>query len=188
MVGALLLGLVAGFIGRALVPNDVFAGMEGPKSWLVSIVLGLVGAALGWLIFTAGLGIGDEDVFDWGGILSAVIGVVIVLLVAGWVMRRRGSSSDRRRGPTTPGGPSSIIQFSTLPSGRLTARCIHECGFTHSILVTVPCSLTGFAASNSAENAWWVQAGAATSHVASPATRVAISLRIVVLRIIIHDS
>ena len=78
MVGALLLGLVAGFIGRALVPNDVFAGMKGPKSWLVSIALGLVGAALGWLIFTAGLGIGDEDVFDWGGILSALIGVVIV--------------------------------------------------------------------------------------------------------------
>ena len=45
MVGALLLGLVAGFIGRALVPNDVFAGMEGAKSWLVSIALGLVGAA-----------------------------------------------------------------------------------------------------------------------------------------------
>ena len=107
MVGALLLGFVAGFIGRALVPNDVFAGMEGPKSWLVSVVLGLVGAALGWLIFTAGLGIGDEDVFDWGGILGAVIGVVIVLLVAGWVMRRRVSSSERRRVPDAPGGPPS---------------------------------------------------------------------------------
>ena len=107
MVGALLFGLVAGFIGRALVPNDVFAGMRGPKSWLVSIVLGLVGAVLGWLIFTAGLGIGDEDVFDWGGILSALIGVVIVLLVAGWVMRRRVSSSKGRRVPDTPGGPPS---------------------------------------------------------------------------------
>ena len=108
VVGALLLGLVAGFIGRALVPHDVFAGMRGPKSWLVSIVLGLVGAALGWLIFTAGLGIGDEDVFDWGGILSALIGVVIVLLVAGWVMRRRASSTER--GPQrhdTPGAPPS---------------------------------------------------------------------------------
>ena len=107
MVGALLLGLVAGFIGRALVPNDVFKGMEGGKSWLVSIALGLVGAAVGWLIFTAGLGIGDTDVFDWGGILSAIIGVVIVLLVAGWVIRRRGSSSERGRVPDTPGGPPS---------------------------------------------------------------------------------
>ncbi|MFL5885747.1 MAG: GlsB/YeaQ/YmgE family stress response membrane protein [Thermoleophilaceae bacterium] len=90
MIGALLLGLVAGFIGRALVPNDVFEHMEGPRSWLVSIVLGLVGAVVGWLIFTAGLGIGDTDVFDWGGILSALIGVVIVLIAAGWFMRRAG--------------------------------------------------------------------------------------------------
>ena len=44
MIGALILGLVAGFIGRALVPNDAFADMSGPKSWGVSIVLGLVGA------------------------------------------------------------------------------------------------------------------------------------------------
>ena len=50
MIGALLLGLVAGFIGRALVPNDLLEDMSGPKSWLASIVLGLVGAAVGWLI------------------------------------------------------------------------------------------------------------------------------------------
>jgi uncharacterized membrane protein YeaQ/YmgE (transglycosylase-associated protein family) len=92
VIGALLFGLVAGFIGRALVPNDAFADMSGPKSWLVSIVLGLVGAAVGWLIFTALLGIGDEDVFDWGGILSALIGVIIVLLIAGFVMRRAGAA------------------------------------------------------------------------------------------------
>jgi uncharacterized membrane protein YeaQ/YmgE (transglycosylase-associated protein family) len=92
VIGALLLGLVAGFIGRAIVPNDVLEGMSGASSWLASIVLGLVGAAVGWLIFTAGLGIGDTDVFDWGGILSALIGVVIVLLGAGFVTRRMGGS------------------------------------------------------------------------------------------------
>jgi len=97
VIGALLLGLVAGFIGRALVPNDAFEHMHGPRSWLVSIVLGLVGAAVGWAIFTAALGIGDDDVFDWGGLLSALIGVVIVLLVAGFVMRRTG----HHHGPPT---------------------------------------------------------------------------------------
>jgi uncharacterized membrane protein YeaQ/YmgE (transglycosylase-associated protein family) len=95
VIGALLLGLVAGFIGRALVPNDVLEDMSGPKSWLASIVLGLVGAAVGWLIFTAALGIGDTDVFDWGGILSALIGVVIVLLIAGFVARRMGGDQGR---------------------------------------------------------------------------------------------
>jgi uncharacterized membrane protein YeaQ/YmgE (transglycosylase-associated protein family) len=94
VIGALILGLVAGFVGRALVPNDVFEGMQGPTSWLASIVLGLVGAVVGWLIFTAALGIGDTDVFDLGGILSALIGVIIVLLLAGVVMRRgRGTAA-----------------------------------------------------------------------------------------------
>jgi uncharacterized membrane protein YeaQ/YmgE (transglycosylase-associated protein family) len=88
MIGALLLGLVAGFIGRALVPNDVLKDMSGPKSWLASIVLGLAGAALGWVFFTALLGIGDTDVFDWGGIVGALIGVIVILLVAGALVRR----------------------------------------------------------------------------------------------------
>jgi uncharacterized membrane protein YeaQ/YmgE (transglycosylase-associated protein family) len=90
MVGALILGLVAGFIGRALVPNDIFAGMRGPASWAVSILLGLAGALLGYFIFTRGLGIGDDDAFDLGGILSAIIGVVILLLALTFLGRRMG--------------------------------------------------------------------------------------------------
>jgi uncharacterized membrane protein YeaQ/YmgE (transglycosylase-associated protein family) len=97
VIGALILGLVAGFIGRAIVPNDVFSDMSGPTSWLVSIALGLVGAFVGYLIFSRLLGIGDDDAFDLGGILSAIIGVIIVLLIAGAVMRRGGGRST----PTT---------------------------------------------------------------------------------------
>jgi len=99
MIGALILGLVAGFIGRALVPNDVLKGLRGPKSWAASIVLGLLGAFVGYMIFTRVLGIGDDDAFDLGGILSAIIGVVIVLLVAGFVVRRAGGG--RRAHPST---------------------------------------------------------------------------------------
>lgn len=83
MVGA----VIAGVIARGLTPGDVFRDMSGPTSWLVSIVVGLVGTLLGYLVFTAGLGIGDDDVFDLGGIVSAVIGAVAVLLLAGLVMR-----------------------------------------------------------------------------------------------------
>ena len=90
MIGALILGLVAGFIGRALVPGDVFSDMSGPMSWVVSILLGLVGAFVGYLIFTRLLGIGDDDAFDLGGILSAIIGVVIVLVIATFLANRMG--------------------------------------------------------------------------------------------------
>ena len=90
MIGAILLGLVAGAVGRMLVP-DMWSGISGPKSWLFSLVLGLAGALLGYLIFTVWLGIGDEDVFDFGGILGAIIGVIILLPFVGIVTRAFGA-------------------------------------------------------------------------------------------------
>jgi uncharacterized membrane protein YeaQ/YmgE (transglycosylase-associated protein family) len=92
MLGAVLLGLVAGVIARMLMPGDAFRIMSGPGSWLASIALGLVGAVVGYLIFTVGLGIGDTDVFDFGGIISAIIGTLIVLAVVGFFVRRRGAA------------------------------------------------------------------------------------------------
>jgi uncharacterized membrane protein YeaQ/YmgE (transglycosylase-associated protein family) len=97
MIGAIILGFVAGVIGRALMPGDVLRHMSGPASWAASLVLGLVGAVVGWLLFTGLLGIGDDDVFDLGGLLSAVIGVLIVLPIAGFVLRRTGLSPERPR-------------------------------------------------------------------------------------------
>jgi uncharacterized membrane protein YeaQ/YmgE (transglycosylase-associated protein family) len=86
VIGAILLGLVAGCVGRFLVP-DMWSGLSGPKSWLFSLLLGLAGALLGYLIFTVGLGIGDAEVFDFGGILGAIIGVIILLPFVGIVTR-----------------------------------------------------------------------------------------------------
>ena len=91
MIGAILLGLFCGVVARMLIPNDAFRHMSGPKSWLVSIGLGLLGAIVGYLIFTVLLGIGDTDIFDWGGVLSALIGTIIVVPIATWVLRRTAS-------------------------------------------------------------------------------------------------
>jgi uncharacterized membrane protein YeaQ/YmgE (transglycosylase-associated protein family) len=91
MIGALLTGLLAGIIGRLLVP-DMWSELRGPSSWLFSLVLGLAGAVLGYLIFTVGLGVGDTDVFDFGGIVGAVIGVVILLPFVGIFARVRRRS------------------------------------------------------------------------------------------------
>lgn len=93
MCGALLLGLFCGVIARMLIPGDAFRGMSGPMSWLVSIILGLIGAALGYLIFTVLFGIGDTDIFDWGGVVGALIGTLIVVPIAGWVLKKtRGTA------------------------------------------------------------------------------------------------
>jgi uncharacterized membrane protein YeaQ/YmgE (transglycosylase-associated protein family) len=89
-IAALALGFVAGAIGRALVPADVFETMSGWRSWAVSTALGLVGAVVGYWIFAGLFGIGDEDTFDWGGVIGAVIGAVIVVAVASWAFRKYG--------------------------------------------------------------------------------------------------
>ena len=88
MIGALILGLVAGGVARLVVPNDAFEHLTGWRSWVVTILLGLVGAILGWLIFTGLFGIGDTDVFDLGGIIGAIIGSILVLIAASLVLRR----------------------------------------------------------------------------------------------------
>jgi uncharacterized membrane protein YeaQ/YmgE (transglycosylase-associated protein family) len=96
MIGALILGLVAGAVARLVIPNDAFEHLEGWKSWLATIVLGLVGALVGWLIFTGLFGIGDTDVFDLGGIIGAIIGSILALLGVGWFLRRTGRAPPRR--------------------------------------------------------------------------------------------
>jgi uncharacterized membrane protein YeaQ/YmgE (transglycosylase-associated protein family) len=94
-IAALALGLVCGAIARALIPNDAFENMTGWRSWAVSTVLGLLGALLGYWIFAGLFGIGDDDAFNWGGLVGAIIGAVVVVAVASWLLRRSGRSRTR---------------------------------------------------------------------------------------------
>jgi uncharacterized membrane protein YeaQ/YmgE (transglycosylase-associated protein family) len=75
MIGALILGLLAGFIGRALMPGKQSIG------FFATTIVGVIGSLVGYFIFTELLGIGDSDAFDFGGLPGAVIGVILVLFV-----------------------------------------------------------------------------------------------------------
>ncbi len=82
MIGAIILGIVAGFLGRFLMPG------KDPMGFFATVLLGLAGALVGYLIFSVLLGIGDDDAFDLGGLLSAIIGVVILLGLYRWWLGR----------------------------------------------------------------------------------------------------
>jgi uncharacterized membrane protein YeaQ/YmgE (transglycosylase-associated protein family) len=73
MIGALILGILAGFIGKLLMPG------KDPGGFFVTILLGLGGALIGFFFFTELLGIGDSEAFDLGGLPGAVIGTMILL-------------------------------------------------------------------------------------------------------------
>ena len=90
LIAAIVIGIIAGYIGRALLPGP------DPMGFVATVVVGIVGALIGWLIFTYLLGIGDEDKFDLGGVIGAVLGTMLVLLVLRAV-RGRGKASTPRR-------------------------------------------------------------------------------------------
>jgi uncharacterized membrane protein YeaQ/YmgE (transglycosylase-associated protein family) len=73
MIGAIILGLLAGYIAKALMPG------KDPGGFFVTILLGLAGSLIGFFIFTELLGIGDSDMFDLGGLIGAIIGTMILL-------------------------------------------------------------------------------------------------------------
>ena len=79
----LILGLIAGALAKALLP-----GRQG-GGWVITLVVGVVGAILGgWigsLIFGGGLG----DFFDLRTWLLSILGAVIVLLIYGALAGRR---------------------------------------------------------------------------------------------------
>jgi uncharacterized membrane protein YeaQ/YmgE (transglycosylase-associated protein family) len=77
----LLIGLIAGFVARALVPGP------DPMGWLGTMVLGIVGSLVGGTL--AALLFGGTLALSAAGIIGSIIGAIIVLLV--W--RQVGSRS-----------------------------------------------------------------------------------------------
>ena len=73
VVGAIILGIIAGYIGRLLMPG------RDKMGFIATMLIGLAGAVVGFLLFTELLGIGDNNMFDLGGLLGAIVGVMIVL-------------------------------------------------------------------------------------------------------------
>jgi uncharacterized membrane protein YeaQ/YmgE (transglycosylase-associated protein family) len=97
VIGALILGIVAGFLGRLLMPG------KDKMGFVATIVLGIAGAALGFLVFTKLLGIGDDSAFDLGGLPGAVLGVIALLAVYRIALRdKRDKRAERRRNRMKP--------------------------------------------------------------------------------------
>jgi len=86
IIGAIVIGILAGYIGKALLPGD------DPGGFIVTVLIGIAGALVGYFLFTELLGIGDDDKFDLGGILGAIVGTMLLLLI--YRMVAGGGDSD----------------------------------------------------------------------------------------------
>jgi uncharacterized membrane protein YeaQ/YmgE (transglycosylase-associated protein family) len=91
IIAAIVIGIIAGYLGRFLLPGP------DPMGFVQTVAFGIVGALVGWAIFTYVLGIGDKDKFDLGGIIGAIIGTMLVLLLWRAVSgREAGRPADTR--------------------------------------------------------------------------------------------
>jgi len=87
----IVIGAIAGFIARALVPGP------DPMGVLGTIVLGIVGSFvggfLGFVLFGHDF---DDGAFQASGVIGSIIGAVLALLVYRMVSARSGSGLARR--------------------------------------------------------------------------------------------
>jgi uncharacterized membrane protein YeaQ/YmgE (transglycosylase-associated protein family) len=91
IISMLIIGLIAGFIARALVPGP------DPMSVGATILLGIVGSFiggfLGWALFGKDL---DQGALQPSGIFGSIIGAIIALLIYRAVSSRGRGRLARR--------------------------------------------------------------------------------------------
>jgi uncharacterized membrane protein YeaQ/YmgE (transglycosylase-associated protein family) len=90
IIAAIFIGIIAGYLGRALLPGP------DPMGFVGTVAIGIIGALVGYFLFTTVLGIGDDDKFDLGGIIGSIIGTMIVLLIWRAIAGRRGGTPANR--------------------------------------------------------------------------------------------
>ena len=91
IISIIIVGAIAGFIARAVVPG------RDPMGVVATIALGVVGSFiggfLGYAIFHKD---GDDGAFQPSGIIGSIIGAVIALLIYRAVTRRTSLGSGTR--------------------------------------------------------------------------------------------
>ena len=91
IIAAIVIGIIAGYLGRLLLPG------RDPMGFVQTVIFGIIGALVGYFLFTKVFGIGDDDKFDLGGIIGAIVGTMIVLLVWRAVAGRGETRTTARR-------------------------------------------------------------------------------------------
>ena len=79
----IVIGLVAGFLARALVPG------KQPMGLVATTLLGVAGSLLGGIVGSLFSPEGPSFKLQGSGIIMSVVGAIIVLLFVGFFSRRR---------------------------------------------------------------------------------------------------
>jgi len=87
----LVIGVVAGYLARLLVPGPDPMGFW--QTVAIGVIGSFVGGVLGYVIFNHDL---DEGALQASGVIGSIIGAVVVLLIYRAISRRGGTAPVRR--------------------------------------------------------------------------------------------
>ncbi|GHA94947.1 GlsB/YeaQ/YmgE family stress response membrane protein [Modicisalibacter luteus] len=76
----IIFGLIAGIVAKLIMPG------KDPGGFIVTIIIGILGALVGGWIGTA-LGFGSVDGFNIGSFVIAVLGAIVLLVIYRLVKR-----------------------------------------------------------------------------------------------------
>ena len=84
IIAFIILGAIAGAIAKALMPGD------DPGGWIVTTIIGIVGALLGGFIAGALFDADPlDEFFDISTWLTAIVGAIILLVIYRLIVGRR---------------------------------------------------------------------------------------------------
>ncbi|MDP8911467.1 MAG: GlsB/YeaQ/YmgE family stress response membrane protein [Actinomycetota bacterium] len=84
IIAFIILGAIAGFIAKALLPGD------DPGGFIITTIIGVVGALLGGFLASALFGADPlDEFFDISTWLTAIVGAIVLLLIYRMVAGRR---------------------------------------------------------------------------------------------------
>jgi len=81
VIGAIIIGFIAGVIAKLVTPGD-----PKPRGFILTTVLGIVGAVLATLL---GQAVGLYHSGETAGFIGAIVGAVIILLIWRQLVRPR---------------------------------------------------------------------------------------------------
>ncbi|PRA13998.1 GlsB/YeaQ/YmgE family stress response membrane protein [Arthrobacter sp. MYb211] len=82
-IGWIVLGLIAGAIAKAILPGKQGGG------WIMTLLLGVVGAVVGGWIGSAIFGVGVDEFWSLSSWLLAIGGALVVLVIWGFITKKR---------------------------------------------------------------------------------------------------
>ena len=87
IIGWIVLGLIAGLIAKAIMPG------KDPGGFIVTAIIGIIGALLGGFIASALFDVSvDYEFFDLPTWISAIVGALILLFIYRLVTGRKSRS------------------------------------------------------------------------------------------------